>query len=150
MAQKKAGQVISDGVRGEPDAHHDRGETHRRDLADQGETARPYRVAVCAPEPGGLFPLPALRATFSRPLPHSLSREREREASRGAPARTLFTLGEGKWVRPSAGSWVGHRRQAQFAHSVQFQAASPTIPSAMATGEITSFSQTPPRGREAR
>jgi len=66
QAFQYAGQVIGDGVRGEPDAHHDRGETRRRDLADQGETARPYRVAVCAPEPGGLFPLPALRATFSR------------------------------------------------------------------------------------
>ena len=40
QAFQHAGQVIGDGVGGEPDAHHDRGETHRCDLADQGKADR--------------------------------------------------------------------------------------------------------------
>ena len=40
QAFQYTGQVIGDGVRGEPDAHHDRVETHRRDLADQGKADR--------------------------------------------------------------------------------------------------------------
>jgi hypothetical protein len=35
QAFQYAGQVIGNGVRGEPEAHHGRGETHRRDLVDQ-------------------------------------------------------------------------------------------------------------------
>jgi hypothetical protein len=37
QAFQYAGQVIGDGVGGEPDAHHDRGETHRREPGDQGK-----------------------------------------------------------------------------------------------------------------
>src|SRR3990167_9440480 len=57
---------------------------------DQGETARPQTVVVnCTHEPGGLFPHPALRATFSRPHPHSLSRGGRGRRAVARYARTL-------------------------------------------------------------